>query len=442
MGKVVSFAISLWLITLPLLASGSERFVDVIVVLEASTAPGEHAPNKSHATGIARSMGFNASHAYGTALFGFAARIPEGRLNGLQHDPRVAYVEFDRQVALPRAGIAAPRKCAQDPNRPGCGTDDGGSEEPVSGDTIPWGISRIGADNGTSSGVGIHVYVLDTGCDTNHGDLNTDNGQALVSCTGRRKTCRKPEDDDHGHGTHVCGTIGALKNGSDVVGVAPGVTLHPVKVLSKYGKGSLTDAIAGVDWVADRTKALGTATVANMSLTASGEKSGSCSAAGFTGYDAFHEALCNAKNVGVVFAVAVGNSGADAKGYIPAAYDDAVITVSASSSGNDWPSWSNWGNDNAGWLSSTSAPVALVAPGVSVLSTRMGGGTTTMSGTSMAAPHVAGAVARFLADYPQPADENAFLNARNHLLGKAESTSGFSNSSGHPHAEAFLNTRP
>ena len=79
MGKVVSFAISLWLITLPLLASGSERFVDVIVVLDAATAPGEHASNQSHAAGIARSMGFNARHAYGTALFGFAARIPSAR---------------------------------------------------------------------------------------------------------------------------------------------------------------------------------------------------------------------------------------------------------------------------------------------------------------------------------------------------------------------------
>lgn len=442
MNRVVSFTISLWLIILPLSASGFGRFVDVIVVLDAAYAPGEHASNQSHAAEIAHSMGFNARHAYGTALFGFAARIPEGRLNGLQHDPRIAYVDLDKQVSLPIPRTAVPRRCTDNPNGPGCNQDGGSSGDSSSGQATPWGIERINAHLNDNEGAGVHVYVLDTGIDSNHEDLapNMGNGYAAETCSAKKRTCKKIWDDDSGHGTHVSGTVGAADNSTGVIGVASKVTLHAVKVLNRSGSGSISGVIAGIDWVTGQTLNLGSATVANMSLTGSGSKSGSCTSNGFSGTDVFHEALCNARNAGVVFAVAAGNEGSDTEYSVPGAYDDTVIAVSATNASDDWPSWSNWGNNSAGWSGNLSVPVALAAPGVTVLSTKMGGGTIEMSGTSMATPHVAGAIALYMANNPQTANGTAFVNARTQLLSTAEETTGFSNSSGHVHGEDFLNS--
>jgi subtilisin len=316
----------------------------------------------------------------------------------------------------------------------GDGGDSGGAE------VTPWGVDRIDADLNAGTGAGVHVYVIDTGIDADHPDLQAHlgNGYAVTPCKGGG--CKASWDDDHSHGTHVAGTIGAIDNEIDVIGVAPEVTLHAVKVLNKNGSGTRAGVIAGVDWVAQQVALDGAPAVANMSLGGSGSKSGSCDESGFTGSDAYHEAICNAAHAGVVFAVAAGNEGADAEFAVPAAFDDAVMTVTATSEADNWPSWSNWGNGNA--TDPNPAPVALAAPGVNVLSTGMGGGTATKSGTSMAAPHVAGAVALYLESFPGSADYTAFTSARDALLGMAEPTSGgssiFANSSGHPHAEDFV----
>ncbi len=418
------------------LSAGPGRFLDVIVVLDSKAAPGSHAANQTAAARIAASLGVRARHTYGTALFGFAGRIPEGRLNGLRRDPRVAYVEIDRPVSIPIPRTAKKPNCEVDPSHPSCS---GGGGD--TGQEIPWGIVRVGADLNSNEGAGIHVFVIDTGIDVDHPDLSVSlNGFAAEVC--RAKSCGQAWDDDNGHGTHVSGTIGALDNSEGVLGVASQVTLHAVKVLNKRGSGSFAGVIAGVDWVANQTATLGVATVANMSLGASGSKVGTCTASGFTiaagKSDSFHEALCNAKNVGVVFAVAAGNSGADAERAVPAAYDDAVIAVSATKQGDDWPNWSNWGDNSAAWTGNNSAPVAIAAPGVSILSTWRNGGTNTISGTSMASPHVAGACALRLASNPQIANGDAFDDVRSFLLGAAEGAGSFSNTSGRPHAEDFL----
>jgi subtilisin len=310
------------------------------------------------------------------------------------------------------------------------------AETPSELQPVPWGVSRVGAPLAHNTGAGINVYVIDTGIDPDHRDLNVQGGYAVERCRGGG--CAAAWDDDHGHGTHVAGTIGALDNEVDVVGVAPGVNLYAVKVLAKNGSGTRSGVIAGINWVTGHNT--GVARVANMSLGGSGSKTGTCTSSGFTGSDSYHQAICTATNSGVVFAVAAGNSGANASGAVPAAYDDTVITASATNSSDNWPSWSNWGDKSGTWIPTASAPVALAAPGVSVLSTRAGGGTTTMSGTSMASPHVAGAIALYLEAHQQGTNYSAYGNARTWLVNNAESTStgSWTNTSGKPHSEGFL----
>lgn len=319
-------------------------------------------------------------------------------------------------------------------------------ESSDSGDqVVPWGVERVGAlqahSDGRTGGDGtkggsVRVYVIDTGIDVDHGDLTVDGGYAVEECKGGG--CSADYDDDHGHGTHVAGTAAAVDNTQDVLGVAPDARLWAVKVLDKRGSGTWSGVIEGIDWVASETMDRGEPTVANMSLGGSGSKDGECTTTGFDGEDSLHQAICEAKNVGVVFSVAAGNDGDDAENSAPAAYDDAVVTVSATEEGDDWPDWSNWGDDGAEWTGNDSAPVALAAPGVDILSTQLGGGTTTMSGTSMAAPHVAGAAALYLDANTEDPDGSAFTETRSSLLDTAESTDGFSNTSSNPHDEDFL----
>lgn len=416
--KILVAAIAAGIAVVPA-AFAQERNIDVIVALHDGTAQASAAVNRARAAEVAQGHGVQARFTYGTVFSGFAASVPEARLEALRNDPRVATVDIDQPVyAIGKPG--------------------GGGEVGIAAQTVPWGIERVGATSNNNTGSGIRVYVIDTGIDANHRDLNVVGGFAVETCKGR---CPAPWHDDHDHGTHVAGTVGALDNSDDVVGVAPGVDLYAVKVLSKSGSGSRAGVIQGVDWVAQQAVNLGKPVIANMSLGGSGSKTGTCTSSGFTGTDTYHQAICNAARVGVVFAVAAGNDGADASNSAPAAYDDAVITVSATNSTDNWPSWSNWGNKSASWTANNSAPVGIAAPGVSVLSTKRGGGTTTFSGTSMASPHVAGGLALLLKSNPQSANYSAFNNLRAAMLNSAESTDGFSNTSGKPHDEDFLDVR-
>ncbi|GAB5603245.1 subtilisin AprE [Thermus sp. FJN-A] len=294
------------------------------------------------------------------------------------------------------------------------------------GQTIPWGVERIGAPTTTAKGAGVSVYVVDTGIKVGHEDLtNLKGGYAVVKCRGR---CKAAYDDDNGHGTHVAGTVAAVNNAVGVLGVAPAAELWAVKVLSGSGSGSISGIVQGLNWVIAHDNG-GKPKVVNMSLGGSGadDQDGLyCPSTRST--NAFHnviqKAVCDYR---ITVVVAAGNEGDDAANHTPAAYDE-VITVSATNAQDDWPSWSNYGPD-----------VDLAAPGVSILSTWNASTSSynTISGTSMATPHVAGAAALVLSRYPTytPAQ------VKQALLQNAESTAGWTNTSGHPHPEPFLNVR-
>jgi subtilisin len=435
----------------PAYSRGGPGMVDVIVVLDESIAAGRGQANRERALEFARGLGLAPEHTYGTALFGFAASVPAARLPELRAHPRIAHVEFDGMVSLPEPVSAMAVR--------GLG---GASVQATSGTQVmPWGVHRTGARESPRTGAGIHVYILDTGIDPGHPDLRANLGEGFTafSCRGNPKNC-PGWVDDHGHGTHVAGTVGAVDNGIGVVGIAPAVTLHAVKVLAGDGSGSWSGVIAGIDWVAghnqDRPR------VANMSLggrSSQRVKAGYCGENGLVGSsDAIYSALCNAMNAGVVFTVSAGNGGDDAAFRAPAGFFDVSLAVSAASCTFDpqavvqscvagseaFTTWSSWGSDRIeGWQPEGSLPVAIAAPGASVLSTLRGGGYGHMSGTSMAAPHVAGGAALVLQQLgsAQPANRSAFTAVRAALLGAAECTATWHNVSGNPHTERFLNLR-
>jgi aqualysin 1 len=278
--------------------------------------------------------------AYQYALEGYAARIPEGRLDEVRADEQVDYVEPDQTA----------RATAQ---------------------TLPWGVNKIDADvsstragNGAGAVSGVNAYVIDSGI-YSHRDLYQVNH---VNFTGDGKNY-----DCDGHGTHVAGTVAAKDDARAVVGAAPGAPLTGVKVLGCTGSGAYSGVIKGVDWVTANARK---PAIANMSL--SGPTS-----------QALDDAVKRSSASGIFYSLAAGNQGTDACNHSPAragaGTDNGVATVAATNSSDGEPSWSNYGTCVDIW-----------APGASILSTSMSGGTTTMSGTSMAAPHVGGGAALYL----------------------------------------------
>lgn len=318
---------------------------------------------------LERRGGFNAKYSYGHALRGFAAGLNPAQVRELKLDPDVTSVVPDRFVH-------------------------------ATAEVYPTGIRRIRAsiDRSTNPASAVNVAVIDTGIDLANTDLNAVSGTNCVNPGS-------PANDDNGHGTHVAGTIAARgDNGSGVVGVVPGTTVYAVKVLDRRGSGTWSQVICGIDWVT--ANAVGdNIQVANMSLGGSGTSADMNPCGGST---ALHEAICSSTGR-VAYAVAAGNSGWDfdhaSAPDVPAAYPE-VLTVAAMSDSNGQPgaggpkpscrtgeyddryaSFSNWAA-TAGGRAHT-----LAAPGVCILSDWIGGGTNTISGTSMATPHVAGAIA-------------------------------------------------
>ncbi len=344
--------------------SGADR-TGYIVVLADSAAPGKVANEHAQKHGAA------VSHVYRAALKGYSAQMSATAAARIADDARVKFVQADGV-----ATTTAP---------PG-----GGSTAAVQ--ELPTGVDRADAELSPTAGIGsggsvdVDVAVIDTGVDLDHPDLNVNTAGAKNCATGRSA------DDGNGHGTHVAGTIGALDDGQGVVGVAPGARIWPVRVLNNNGSGSYSAIICGIDYV---TANADTIEVANMSLGGSGSDDGSC---GNSNNDAMHRAVCGSVAAGVTYVVAAGNEAANSAGSVPASYDE-VITVSAladfdgAAGGGAAATCRSDVDDTFANFSNFGADVDLIAPGVCITSTWKGGGYDTISGTSMASPHVAGGAA-------------------------------------------------
>lgn len=279
---------------------------------------------------------------YSGTLKGFSGKMTLEEAERLQQDSRIAYVEQDQEVSIMQG------------NKPGGG---GGS----TGQETPWGITRVG---GGANYTGTNVaFVIDSGIDLDHPDLNVDATLGFNAFTSGRDG--GAPDDKNGHGSHVAGTIAALNNSVGVIGVAAGAKVVPIKVLDSRGSGSYSGVIAGVDWVGSKGKS---GDVANMSL-------------GGPVSQALDDAVIAAASKGIRFFLAAGNDGKDANNYSPSRVNCSnCYTISAMNNTDTFASFSNFGNP----------PVDYCAPGVSIKSTWKDGAYNTISGTSMATPHAAG----------------------------------------------------
>jgi aqualysin 1 len=302
--------------------------------------PGSAGSDVNQAAQRARGLGGEIYYTYDAALVGFAASLPEPALKGLVHNPNVDYIEADQVVSLD------------------------GTQSPAT-----WGIDRIDQralplSNSYTydfTGAGVTAYIIDTGIRVSHDEFGgrAVSGWDFVNNDSEASDC-------NGHGTHVAGTVGGA-----TYGVAKGVSLVAVRVLNCSGSGTTSGVIAGINWVTSQ-HTTGKA-VANMSL------SGSVS----TSLDT---AVKNSVADGVVYAVAAANNNRDACKFSPARVPEA-ITVGATTSSDARASYSNYGSC-----------LDLFAPGSSITSAwyTSNTATNTISGTSMAAPHVAGVAALYL----------------------------------------------
>ena len=352
-----------------------------IVVLE------DDANARNVAEEHSRGLGAEVTSIYQHALRGYAAKIPSARLSAVEADPRVQFVQQDRTaVAFEQ--------------------------------TTPTGVNRIDGElsptakiDGIDDRVNADVAVIDTGINMTHPDLSVAGGRNFATWG----SSNDKYEDGNGHGTHVAGTIAALDNDNGAVGVAPGAKLYGVKVLSNSGTGYQSWIIKGIDWVTGRKAEFNDGNadgdpgidfaVANMSLGGSGTD-GSC------GSNAYHKAICNSVAAGVTYTVAAGNSKADLQNFVPATYDQ-VLTVTAASDSDGIPggkgaspSCRTGERDDYPATFSNYASLAadqehtIAAPGVCIYSTWKNGGYNTISGTSMASPHIAGTAALYKVKNP------------------------------------------
>lgn len=265
----------------------------------------------------------------------FLAHLTESETQKLQQDPSVILIEPDRIMAMCTCVDVATTT------------------------TLTWDVKQTGFGRGDRQS-GKTAWIIDTGIDLDHPDLNVDGTRSRSFVSGQTSA-----DDQNGHGTHVAGIIGARNNSIGITGTASGATLVALRVLDSEGEGRLSGIIQAVNYVAQHGKA---GDVVNLSLGGDGTSA------------TLDRAITQAANAGILFAIAAGNDGKNSDNYSPARVNHAnVFTVSAMNSQNTFASFSNFGSS-----------VDVCAYGVRITSTYKDGTYATLSGTSMAAPHVAG----------------------------------------------------
>ena len=369
------------------------------------------------ANALSRRNGFAVQHVYEFALKGFAGNMPAPVAEALAQDPDVAYVEQDvyAHAILHENNFQ----------------------------TLPSGVKRIDADLNplAANPVDVDIAILDTGVDFDHPDLNVFHRVDCAKGGPFTQKCRDGEGDDgYGHGTHVAGSAAALDNSIGVVGVAPGARIWSLKVLGDDGSGWFSWSVAALDYV---TANAATIEVVNMSLGGQGT------------LDSLRTAIQSAVNAGVVVVVAAGNELRDVYGSngfgtgdesIPASYPEAmavsamadfdgepggnvsdqdstvVFNVCPHEGDDVFACFTNFSNSVVAGNPVTSPGLAIdvAGPGLNIISTYMDGMYATMSGTSMASPHVAGAVALYIAANGRANDAAGVAAIRQALIDAAE----------------------
>lgn len=287
---------------------------------------------------------------YTTVLRGFAANLTDEQVAKLQSDKRISIIEKDKEITLNDEIESI--------------SNDKGIK--LQAQSVPWGITAIGGSINATTTTGV-AWIVDTGIDLTHSDLNVNTSLSKTFITSGDD--RLSANDLNGHGSHCAGIIAAKNNGIGSVGVCAGATVIAVKVLNYRGSGSSSIIIAGLDYVGKNLVA-NKINVVNMSL------GGSVSTT-------LDNAVKNLASLGAHVVVAAGNSAAIVSNFSPARVEATrVYTVSAFDSQGKFATFSNYGNPSIDYS----------APGVSIYSTYKSGGYATMSGTSMATPHVCGIV--------------------------------------------------
>lgn len=399
-----------------------DRVASTYIVQLASDLPAGEV--RQRARGVAARFNGNVVHVYENTVKGFAIQMSPTAFQRMRGDRtlEIVSVSRDRLVTLPpiEQGPSSQAK----PPWAGGGGDDGTTDPTSCTQELPWGIARVtntlnaapsscndqettmsletGLDE--SRNATIRVCVLDTGVDQDHPDLNVNTVLSMSVFTSGRD---KKNDDGNGHGSHVAGTIGAkFTDNAGVIGVVPNVELVSIKVLNSRGSGSLAGVIEGVDATPGKN-----CDVANMSLGASE------SVTSLSMLDNAVIAAANHQTNPVIFTIAAGNSSQDTDYYTPArssrkaetslSSDDNVFTIASFNKADGWSGFSNFQG-----AFSYGAYVDFALPGEGILSTYKDGGYATLSGTSMAAPHMAGLIASYLAGNTDAIPHEAGLIAR------------------------------